>query len=481
MQRATEAADRLSNAFINEIEISFENKPKDTVISVISNTENLHQAPNNQKEILKLMVEDEFDATKKINVRNGLYLILILFISTIYSSLYLLMPQHNFIDEPQYWYDVLFIFVILGPFLMVLTNLQICHLTLKIPSMMSTKTVLLLCLSATMGFALPFSISNIVRNSYLGYNHQNCFFLLSVLSMIFIFYPVLWFEIPLNLRKDGTFRKRIYTFMVMMIWFVLITLQFKGISILIEKLPLNMKWAVALIINLARIFNLKILSKFCDKFDHYDTTMIHIASTCFVNFPFAIFIVSILCYAPQVVTSPILFGEFFKNFYISYGAFKVHISVKAVEANNWDTRRTKEVHTVILNIIINLLVPMAFLAIVSIAKYAPNEWMYDNFTLKFMSYGEVNAVSKLFSGVTLVFLVNLASSIFSAVLLRELCHLNIYYDCCQMIDQCWTLITLLLTSSLFVVNCKLYFMYIIMINTYVMQNNILKIIYFIYF
>ena len=462
-QRATASAHRLANAFIDEIEISFDNKPKDTVISVISNTENSHQASNNQKEILKLMVEDEFDATKKINMRNGLYLILIFFISTIYSSLYLFMPQHNFIDEPQYWYELLFTFVILGPFLMVLTNLQICHLTLKIPSMMSTKTALLLYLSATMGFALPFSISNIVWNSYLGYNHQNHFFLLSILSMLFIFYFVLWFEIPLNLRKDGTFRKRIYTFMVMMVWFVLITLQFKGISILIEKLPLNMKWAAALIINLARIFNLKILSKFCDKFELYDKTMIHIASTCFVNFAYAIFIVSILCYSPPVVTSPILFGEFFKNFYISYNAFKVHVSVKAVEANNWDTRRTTEVHTVILNIIIHLLVPMAFLAIVSIAKYAPNGWMYDNFTLKFMSYGDANAVSKLFSGVTLCFLVNFASSIFSAVLLRELCHLNVYYDFCQMINQSWTLITLLLTSSLLVVNCKLDFISIVMI------------------
>ena len=463
MQRTTSSADRLSNAFIEEIEIIFDNKPKDTVISVISSTENSHPVPNNQKEILKLMVEDEFDATRKINMRNGVYLILILFISTIYSSLFLLMPQHNFIDEPQYWYELLFIFVILGPFLMVLTNLQICHLTLKIPSMMSTRTVLLLCLSTTMGFAIPFSISNIVWNSYLGYNHQNHFFLLSILSMLFIFYSVLWYEIPLNLRKDDTFRKRIYNFMLMMIWFFLMTLQFKGMSILIEKLPLNMKWAVALIINLARIFNLKIQSKFCDKFELYDKTMIHIASTCFVKFAYAIFIVSILCYAPPVVTSPVLFGEFFKNFYISYNAFKVHISVKAVEANNWDTRRTTEVHTVILNIIANLLVPMAFLAIVSIAKYAPNGWMYDNFTLKFMSYEEANGVSKLFSGVTLGFLVNLASSIFSAVLLRELCHLNVYYDFCQMINQCWTLITLLFTSTLFVVNCKLYFKSILMI------------------
>ena len=90
--------------------------------------------------------------------------------------------------------------------------------------------------------------------------------------------------------------------------------------------------------------------------------------------------------------------------------------------------------------------------IIIILKYGSNMWMYDTIAARFMNSGELDDVSNVVSRVSLMFTVNLISSMFGTILLRELCHVNLYNEFCKMINQSWILLTLLLTSSLFSVS-----------------------------
>ena len=445
---------KVSNAFSNEIEINFQSTPKDIVIPVPTQNVNAQNQPRGEKEILSHIIEDEFNLTKNIDSWNLIYLLLILFISIPFTSLIFLIPQDNFIDQPQYWYESLLILLTLGPFLIVLTNLQFCHLSLRITSILSTKSVFNLWVSAASGFCLPYVFSNIIWNSYLGYTNRNPFLLLSIVSMFFIFYLLFWFELPRYLRQIDEFRRKICTFIFIMIWYILMVFQYKGMSLLLENLPLDMKLTVAAIMPLVRFFNLKMISTLCDKFELYDETMINIATTGFVNLSYSLFMVNTVSFSPQPVTSAILFVEFFRNLYLSYDVFKVHMSVKAIEANHWDVTRIKSIHSLLLNIIIQSLVPMAIITIITILRYGSNVWMYDTIAARFMNSRELDDVSNVVSRVSLMFAVNLISSMFGTILLRELCHVNLYNEFCKMINQCWILLTLLLTSSLFSVSQK---------------------------
>ena len=449
---STVSSINVSNAFSNEIEINFQTTPKDIVISVPTQNVNAQNHPRAEKEILRHVIEDEFDLTKNIDSWNWIYLLLILLISIPCTSLIFMIPQDNFIDQPQYWYESLFILITLGPFLTVLTNLQFCHLSLRVTSILSTKSVFNLWVSAASGFCLPYAFFNIIWNSYLGYTNRNPFLLLSTISMFFIFYLVFWFEIPKYLRQIDEFRKKICTFVVIMVWYVLMVFQYKGMSLLLENLPLDMKMTVAAIMPLMRLLNLKLISSLSYKFELYDETMINIATTGFVNFSYSLFMVNTVSFSPQPVTSAILFVEFFRNLYLSYDVFKVHMSVKAIEANQWDVTRIKSIHSLLLNVIIQSIVPIAYLTMFTILKYGSNVWMYDTFTERFMGSGGLDDVSKIVSRVSLIFAVNLISSMFGTILLRELCHVNLYNEFCKMINQCWILLSLLLTSSLFLVS-----------------------------
>ena len=100
---------KLSNAFSNEIEINFQSTPKDIVIPVPTQNVNAQNQPRGEKEILSNIIEDEFNLTKNIDSWSWIYLLLILLISIPCTSLIFLIPQDNFIDQPQYWYESLLI------------------------------------------------------------------------------------------------------------------------------------------------------------------------------------------------------------------------------------------------------------------------------------------------------------------------------------------------------------------------------------
>ena len=66
----------VSNAFSNEIEINFQTTPKDIVISVPTQNVNAQNHPRAEKEILRHVIENEFDLTKNIDSWNWIEILL---------------------------------------------------------------------------------------------------------------------------------------------------------------------------------------------------------------------------------------------------------------------------------------------------------------------------------------------------------------------------------------------------------------------
>ena len=124
-----------------------------------------------------------------------------------FTSLLLLIPQHNAIEQPKFWYEVILIFMLGFPFHLVFSTLQICVIVFKIPSLVSFQTILRLFFSCLLGFVVPYCTCYFIWTLCLGYNHPLPFIGFSVYPLWIIFMGRLWFEFPVTFRSHR-YRKK---------------------------------------------------------------------------------------------------------------------------------------------------------------------------------------------------------------------------------------------------------------------------------
>ena len=137
--------------------------------------------------LINLLLEKELKILDKVSYWNGLHIFTCLIICIAYTCLLLVIPQHDVIKEPKYWYELIFIYTSAIPLYGVLGTLQECSINFGIDSMLTATCSVHLFLASAIGFVVPYCLCYLVLTIWLDYNPPIPFAVLCCYPMVILF------------------------------------------------------------------------------------------------------------------------------------------------------------------------------------------------------------------------------------------------------------------------------------------------------
>ena len=96
--------------------------------------------------------DDNNRTSEEVNYVNGLHIFSVLGICVLLSSPVVIIPQHDAIQFPEYWYELLMTFALTYPIQWTLIAMLDNHFLLKIKDLRSLKVCLILVMSTSFAF-----------------------------------------------------------------------------------------------------------------------------------------------------------------------------------------------------------------------------------------------------------------------------------------------------------------------------------------
>ena len=407
---------------------------------------NLEMKQHTNYKIFEYLLEQGFIKLENVSYWNGLYIFAVLVYAILFPSLMLVIPQHDVIKYPEYWYELMIIYTLVFPAYLTLTTIQQWNIFFKISEMLSLRTAKKLFLSATLGFLIPYCICYIAWTICLGYNHPIPFVGLCGYPMWIIFCATIWFEFPSNLRNDIEFRKRIQAYMLLNLWQVIINLQYCGLSTIFAILPPQMQWIMAVIMPIFRWCISRVWKKLLGNSAGDDNKMAAIQMNGAIGIGYSLFVAITLTSCSTLTQYCILVVEFLLNMILCDKIIRFHRKVGPDNPNNSSLKDEIEngIQNLVLNELIEVLVPLAYFITLLIAYYGPNASIIGTVRNTYWDYEEVDDVGKHVVVGMKMFFIDLTSVVFSGFLLYRCCKINLIQEYCKIIKQCWTLIAITL-------------------------------------
>ena len=188
-----------------------------------------------------------------------LHLIAILVCCVVFSSPILLIPQHNAIKNPEYWYESMLVGALSCFLSITLETIVFLWGYLEIASMCSIRVFLKLYLPTITLWMLIYSVENMIWTFGIGYNFPMPFSqYLGVLAWYFQ-YMLLYFMIPKPLMRNNNMKGKFIAFVIGRVLGGFMDFQFKGLTYLFSIIPLDIQWTLAILIPLCREINYKLI------------------------------------------------------------------------------------------------------------------------------------------------------------------------------------------------------------------------------
>ena len=145
---------------------------------------------------------------KQDNLLNGLYNILILALCVLFSSPVLLLPQHNSIIHPDYWYEIMIVGCLSFGLTQTFDTMMACKFYFKVDSMISFRVFTYLYLIGASSWIFAYSMTYLVWTVLCGYNHPLPLSLAVVYVWFLVQYIALYVLFTRELSIRDEFRKK---------------------------------------------------------------------------------------------------------------------------------------------------------------------------------------------------------------------------------------------------------------------------------
>ena len=388
--------------------------------------------------------KSEFQIEDRVSYWNCLYIFAILIYSVLISSSWLLAPMHDTIKYPQYWYEVMCLYSIMTPIILIPMLYQDYSFVFKMPSLITLGATFRLFLALALGFVVPYFLCYLLWTIILDYNHPMPFIALCAYPMTITYNIVIWFEFPVDLRRDKIFRKRIQAYMLTFIWAMLEHLVYAGLAILFVSLSSDMQWILAIIMPILRDLNIRVRRKLLNRYAGDEKRMATIKVDCFIGICYSTFIAINLAPASEITLLSVLAVEFLLNLSLTWKICRLQ---RKINSNSEDQDSLKEeirnnIHSLVLNATIMLIVPLAYFVTFFIAYYGPNATILGNVRNSYWDYKEIEDVGKLVKAGMEMFSIDFTSYIICRIILWIFCKINLFQEYCKLIKQCWAVIAI---------------------------------------
>ena len=420
---------------------------KDSVEKKISNEESVDGSKGpgtkiiqKKERMIRLNKEtktNDYDVVKNVYSLYGPLALLILTSASFGAAL---IPVHNVITHPKYWYEIIFsscsssffmasccvigLETVLNPFNNIILQVFFdLFITFKL-------TEILICCSIHMIWSAIFRYIE-------PFPHR--WTIMIYLSMI-ILYTRLYHKIPNEMRKEAAFRRKckLYTCWLFYIGFITIQLMFmlRGIA----SLPHDIQWLIAMIVPLTKMMN----DQACNKLIAESALVERLVAAKFMakitnNLCYSLFLASLFTKVSKVTESILLGINFYMDMALCYKAIRLQrkVSTFDFEATKSKSLIEEAITELVLNETVEIIVPLAFIGSFTASYYGPNKDILGNVGCTIWEHQKVDDPWTHIFPVVIMALIDSISVILVVILLWNFTNINFFKEYCKTIKKYW--------------------------------------------
>ena len=381
---------------------------------------------------------------------NGLYAILLIGLCVVFASPILILPQHNVITSPQYWYEGVITGCLSFSLTLTLDTLIVLRFYLKIGYMISILLFLYIYIAAAIAAIIPYILSYLIWSTILGFYPPMPFILLLGYIQFLVQYLTLYFLIPKHLATEKDFQKKVLAFIFSRFIVMFVDIQYKMCTFLFTSLSLKLQWILAFLLPFLREFNFQIMNKIMIQFPGIDDDDVIACIVIGMNTFHAVYVaVKIGHTATQITSYLILVIDFILNLYSCHGIITLHRSIIPRNLTN-NSLTVREINRRLLKLslieILEVMIPISYIATVLIAYYGPNAKLLGNIRSDYWQYKPIDDIGNVVSAVLSMFTIDLCSAIIAGIALYKICLINFPRQACAAMKIYWPAIAVNLAN-----------------------------------
>ena len=346
------------------------------------------------------------------------------------SSPLILIPQHNVLRFPEYWYEPFVTINMSYSLAISLKTMLDCKIILKLDSFMSLKFFIKFYAIIVSLIAVPGFLYQLVWATIVDYEFPTPLTGFIGYIAFYISQTLIWCLMTHEERnREGAGKRyRAYILFKFFTSFV-IDAQKNVIAMGIKKTVFEYQWIFAFILPLIRELNTFLLNKILQKLGKLEDIESKVAVTIQVNINHATFIaVQLGTSASQTTAYCILGIDFLINIWSSFKIVKVYRKSTQIQDADIRKRNKEKLKTELLILslveLIEVLVPLAHLSVTVIAYNGPNFGIIGNIGSSLWQFKKIENIYNLFFVAQEMFVVDLMSAIVAGVIFWKFCSIN---------------------------------------------------------
>ena len=346
-----------------------------------------------------------------------------------------LIPRHNTIFYPEYWFE----HIIYGLYLVLFfaTDLTLSiHIFFKEPSLIRLQLFLKIYAWDCLNFVLMYSIVNMIWVVYLGMNYPIPFLGLGIIPITIARLCGLWFLFPTEFLSKEDFRKKLKMLVLYFLWWAIAGVQKDIITIIFQNVSVYIQWLFGFVVLIMREMNKKVLTGISHKITGGDHEKGDVLVSMNVSTHYAFFIALHLSNSHISTVICMLLLEFSLHLKMTHDL----IRLKRNQVNNTTAihEQRQKINNITLKLVIaelcEGLIPLAYSIAFSMMYYGPN------FGILGVSIEEneiTKDVGKTYGLMLLLFTIDLLSALLNTYLVNRFGKINLADEFCRVLDNYW--------------------------------------------
>ena len=368
-----------------------------------------------------------------------------IFAATIPTILIAIIPFHDVIKKPDYWYEFPLVgtLIVLPAWIACLLVKSSCFINVKLLKrhrIFQKLYVMEFFVLWTMQIA-AFNVWTKIAN----YQYPFPFYgFISTYIATAAFYLGLVLQFPPKMRKEVHMKNRLQSLGVALVCSQYLTVLYLPLVKMMLLCPVNYQWIVAFAFPLLREFNIWMTFQFAKRSCNGDAKSAEIVTNHSMCTSHALALSFVLGSIATIEASAVIIGiDFLINIFICLKI--VFLKKKKPDDND---KIVSLIQELVINEMVEFMVPLAYLTSLLFCYFGPNAELIGNVRSVYWQYTPIEDLEHTIKYVLIFFFVDLGSLIVSAVVLWIFCKINIYRAYCEIQKEFGWTFMILLTKSL---------------------------------
>ena len=365
--------------------------------------------------------------------QNCFLFVWVVFLCVLSFLSFTLIPYHNVILCPFYWYESIFMLVFGGApscFGLIMVHVK---MIMEYQDIWRPPTFFKFFLSLAVIYILAHCLVHSLWSFGLGYNAPIPFSLaIDFYVVVLAACVIIWYLFPKNIRSKSTFPDRFRAYVYYMLWATILPLQisiiFESVKEFCNFINYDAHWMIAFLLFLMKKKSVAIMVNLLTKVALSEKIglvkgLVTIENGCM----FKSFILVLIGSKTDAVTGYCFLAiSVLLNMKFLVDIIHVH-NPNVGDANHIETSRKRKqevLTTLMLNETLDFFTTIAYLASVSIAYYGPNAGIIGNVQNSYWQYDAIDSFADYLTGISYSIFVDLSCGVITLIALKYFCNIN---------------------------------------------------------